>query len=284
MTPDLNLGDGEGAGQQQQFSAHNPIEQYVLLSKSAKGLACLELIKQVLEAPGVHVFGELLAMPNIAELQNGPNAGYYNTLNLFAYGTYRQYLENQAQLIPLTPIMRKKLQHLTIVSLAIKTKCIPYKELLHEMDIKNVRDLEDLIIEAIYADIIHGKLDQKNKQLEVDYAIGRDIRKGNVSEIVGTLQEWCDSCETILACLENQIHRANAEKQKRLKHKECIETEIANLKKLIKVQAGNDSDEAMATDSGREMAAGNPEIRKKPTKSKSLKVSGAAGMVSRKMP
>lgn len=273
MTPDLNL-DSESSGQAQPFSAHNPIEQYVLLSKSAKGAACLELVKQVLEAPGVHVFGELLAMPNIAELQNGPNAGYYNTLNLFAYGTYRQYLENQAQLIPLTPVMRKKLQHLTIVSLAIKTKCIPYKELLHEMDIKNVRDLEDLIIEAIYADIIHGKLDQKNKQLEVDYAIGRDIRKGNVSEIVGTLQEWCDSCETILACLENQIHRANTEKQKRLKHKEVIETEITNLKKLIKVQAGNDSDEAMATDSGREMSTGNSEIRKKPAKSKSLKVSG----------
>lgn len=166
---------------------------------------------------------------SVLQLQSGPNAGYYNTLNLFAYGTYRQYLENQAQLIPLTPVMRKKLQHLTIVSLAIKTKCIPYKELLHEMDIKNVRDLEDLIIEAIYADIIHGKLDQKNKQLEVDYAIGRDIRKGNVSEIVETLQEWCDSCETILACLENQIHRANTEKQKRLKHKECIETEVSEL-------------------------------------------------------
>lgn len=47
---------------------HNPLEQFVLLAKGAKGAACLELIKQVLEAPGVHVFGELLAMPNIAEV------------------------------------------------------------------------------------------------------------------------------------------------------------------------------------------------------------------------
>ncbi|XP_058832030.1 COP9 signalosome complex subunit 7 isoform X1 [Topomyia yanbarensis] len=282
MTPDLNIDDDNPA--QQHYSAHNPIEQYVLLSKGAKGAACLELIKQVLEAPGVHVFGELLAMPNILELQGGPNASYYNTLNLFAYGTYRQYLENQAQLIELTPVMRKKLQHLTIVSLAIKTKCIPYEELLTELDIKNVRDLEDMIIEAIYADIIHGKLDQKNKQLEVDYAIGRDIRKGDVKEIVGTLQEWCDSCETILACLENQIHRANSEKQKRLKHKEVIESEITNLKKLIKVQAGNDSDEAMATDSCREMSVGNTDSRKKSTKSKNLKVSGVAKMLSRQMP
>lgn len=49
------------------FSA-NPLEQFVLLAKSAKGAACTELIKQVLEAPGVYVFGELLDMPNIAEV------------------------------------------------------------------------------------------------------------------------------------------------------------------------------------------------------------------------
>lgn len=32
-------------------------------------------------------------------------------------------------------------------------QCIPYSVLLEELDIKNVRDLEDLIIEAIYAGI-----------------------------------------------------------------------------------------------------------------------------------
>lgn len=48
--------------------ATNPLEQFVLLAKTAKGAACLELIKQVLEAPGVYVFGELLDMPNISEV------------------------------------------------------------------------------------------------------------------------------------------------------------------------------------------------------------------------
>lgn len=203
-------------------------------------------------------------------------------------------MENEAQLIQLTPAMRKKLQHLTIVSLAIKNKCIPYSELLEELDIKNVRILEDLIIEAIYADVIHGKLDQKNKQLETDYAIGRDIRKGDVTEIVSTLQQWSDSCETILSCLEAQIDRANAEKRKRVKHKEQIEQEvrtpsrfglerqfnglifllfqIVNLKKAIKTQAV-ESDEAMAIENSREIAGG-PELRKKSSKSKSLKGCG----------
>ncbi|RZF35788.1 hypothetical protein LSTR_LSTR013749, partial [Laodelphax striatellus] len=59
--------------------------------------------------------------------------------------------------------------------------CIPYSILLKDLDIKNVRDLEDLIIEAIYADIIHGKLDQKNSQLELDYAIGRDMQPTHIA-------------------------------------------------------------------------------------------------------
>lgn len=50
------------------FSTNHPLEQFVLLAKGAKGQACAELIKQVLEAPGVHVFGELLEMPNIKEV------------------------------------------------------------------------------------------------------------------------------------------------------------------------------------------------------------------------
>lgn len=51
------------------FSSNHPLEQFVLLAKGAKGSACAELIKQVLEAPGVHVFGELLEMPNIQEVR-----------------------------------------------------------------------------------------------------------------------------------------------------------------------------------------------------------------------
>ena len=43
----------------------NPMEQYLILAKQAKGAAAVQLVKQVLEAPEVYVFGELLDMPNI---------------------------------------------------------------------------------------------------------------------------------------------------------------------------------------------------------------------------
>ncbi|KAF6208846.1 hypothetical protein GE061_014587 [Apolygus lucorum] len=231
-----------------------PLEQFVLLSKSAHGAAAAELIRQVLAAPGVHVFGELLDMPTIKELENGPHASSYRTLNVFAYGTYHDYLANKQDLIDLTEVEKKKLQHLTIVTLATKMKCIPYNVLLKELDMKNVRDLEDLIIEAIYADIIHGKLDQKNSQLEVDYAIGRDTRDEDLSVIIKTLQEWCDSCEAVLGCVQNEITRANQAKNQAIRHREKIETEMTNIKKTLKSQSQDTDGEPMATDT-REAAA-----------------------------
>jgi len=56
-----------------------------------------------------------------------------------------------------------------------------------------VRELEDLIIEAIYQKIILGKLDQKTRALEVEFAIGRDIRPGQIDEMILVLQNWSGS-------------------------------------------------------------------------------------------
>lgn len=77
-------------------------------------------------------------------------------------------------------------------------QCIPYSVLLKDLDMKNLRELEDLIIEAVYTDIIQGKLDQRNQMLEVDFCIGRDIQKKDISNIVKTLQEWWGSLSNSL--------------------------------------------------------------------------------------
>ncbi|CAG9766801.1 unnamed protein product [Ceutorhynchus assimilis] len=245
----------------------NALEQFVILAKTAKGAACVELVKQALESPGVYVFGELLDNPNILELDNTHKV-YFNTLNLFAYGTYKDYLANTSNFIELSAIQKKKLQHLTIVTLATKSKCIPYEVLLEELKIKNVRDLEDLIIEAIYADIIHGKLDQKNSQLEIDYAIGRDIRPEDTNVIVNCLQEWSNACEKVLECIETQVCRANTEKNTAMLRQIDIEQEILNIKKTLKNQLQDRPDgtvEEMVVDS-REAAPSGDRLLKKGSK------------------
>lgn len=78
-------------------------------------------------------------------------------------------------------------------------------------------------------DIIHGKLDQRNKQLEVDYTIGRDIKPDDIKKIAATLTEWCDSCESVLSTFESQIDRANAAKGAFIAHNEYIEQAVMHL-------------------------------------------------------
>lgn len=251
----------------------NPLEQFVILAKNVKGNAAVELVKQVLEAPGVYVFGELLDMQNVQELANGPQSGYFKLLNVFAYGTYSDYKANRSELPELTTQQLKKLRHLTTVSLATKNKCLPYSLLLSELDIKNVRELEDLIIEVIYADVVRGKLDQHNQQLEVDYAIGRDIRREAVPDIVHVLQEWCNGCEAVLQGIETQIGKANTHKETSTRLKQQIETEVTNIKKTLKSTQQPDMEEQMVTDS-RETPQPSEKPTKKPSKTKGLRGSG----------
>ncbi|NXE61074.1 CSN7A protein, partial [Calcarius ornatus] len=236
-------------------------EQFLLLAKAARGAALASLIHQVLEAPGIYVFGELLDMPAVREVRAarpaalpGPARGpaappdpvspqladsefspVFRLLTIFAYGTYADYLAEAANLPPLTEAQKNKLRHLSVVTLAAKIKCIPYSVLLEQLQLKNVRQLEDLVIEAVYADVLRGSLDQRNQRLEVDYSIGRDIRREELSTITRTLQEWCQGCEVVLSGIEEQVSRANQHKEQQLALKQQIESEVANLKKTIKV-------------------------------------------------
>ncbi|XP_065530437.1 COP9 signalosome complex subunit 7b isoform X2 [Lathamus discolor] len=210
----------------------NLLEQFILLAKGTSGSALTALINQVLEAPGVYVFGELLELTNVQEL-----------LKLFAYGTYPDYVANKDNLPELTVTQKNKLKHLTIVSLASRMKCIPYSVLLNDLDMKNLRELEDLIIEAVYTDIIQGKLDQRNQVLEVDFCIGRDIQKKDISNIVKTLQEWCDGCESVLLGIEQQVLRANQYKENHHRTQQQVEIEVTNIKKTLKATASSSAQE-----------------------------------------
>ena len=71
---------------------------------------------------------------------------------------------------------------------------------MQALDMPSVRELEDLIIDAIYLDILKGKLDQKHGQLEVEYTIGRDLEPGKIESVLETLKDWC-VCSSILGDL-----------------------------------------------------------------------------------
>jgi COP9 signalosome complex subunit 7 len=90
------------------------LEPFLLMSKSAKGAAAAKLILDATGSPGVFVFGELLDVPSIQEVRarscelegltaqciqlsrNEQYSGHHRLLQLFAYGTYEDYLSASA--------------------------------------------------------------------------------------------------------------------------------------------------------------------------------------------
>ena len=115
------------------------LKPFLLLAKSTKGAATAALINQVLEHPGVNVFGELLDLPNVLELSGTPSSGSLELLRLFAYGTWSEYKARAAELPELSEAQTTKLKKLTIVALAAQSKTLAYDVLLRELEVRSHR-------------------------------------------------------------------------------------------------------------------------------------------------
>ncbi|XP_060868025.1 COP9 signalosome complex subunit 7b-like [Metopolophium dirhodum] len=222
-----------------------PLQQFVVQAQKLEGDSLVEVIKQALDCVDTFVFAELLECPNVIALETTPHAPYLHALRMFSQGTYLDYLDKKDYLPKLSEPQMKKLQYLTIVTLANKMKRIPYDVLLKELDVDNVRDLEDLIIEAIYSNVVSGELDQQSDYLEVDWTVGRDVESNDIDNMIDTLQQWCDSCENVLSTVQARIVDANRTKQDVLKHRAAVDNEVASVKKAIRTQI---QDEEMSVD------------------------------------
>ena len=197
------------------------LDQFCQLARQQKGLALVFLIEKVLSNPKIYVFSELLAVPSVAALKKSPRYSSiqpddtsssslsqtesqgdndnayksYKTLELFAYGTYKQYLANPSDYITLNATMQNKLRQLTIVSLAETSKILPYSVLRAELAIDSVRQLEDLVIETIYSGIISAKMNQRESQLRIQSFMGRDVHKEDISGLVAQLRLFQNRCQ-----------------------------------------------------------------------------------------
>jgi COP9 signalosome complex subunit 7 len=182
------------------------LEPFLLMSKSAKGAAAAKLIQDATSAPGVFVFAELLDLPNIQELaKSEQHNAFYSLLQLFSYKTFQDYIQHKDALPTLNQAQITKLKHLSIVSLAMERRILPYSDLLQALQMPTIRDLEDLIIDAIYLDILRGKLDQKEQQLEIEYTMGRDLEPGKIEEVLAALKNWASTTSAVLSSLDNKL-------------------------------------------------------------------------------
>mgnify|MGYP006079113557 FL=1 len=235
------------------------IDNFCALAQQQKGLALVFLIEKVLSNPKLFVFGELLSVPSVTALKdvdagNSDSAAFlksYNSLELFAYGTFQDYMKNPDDYIVLNPASISKLKQLSIISCAETNKVISYALLQKELNIDSVRALEDLIIETMYSGLITGKLNQEDSILRVQSFIGRDVRKSEIAGLIAQLEQFKQACAEQIVEAESSTAIIQKQREVDAKRQQSIEKAITKNKAAIrdssKKISGYDAMDSMQT-------------------------------------
>ena len=179
---------------------------YVTMAKASKGRATAQVIFEALSSPNVFVFGELLDVPSVAELKGNTECGAaYELLKIFGHETYLSYHSRKGELGDLTKEQANKLKQLTIISLATRSRHLKYEDLMRELNVSDIRTLEDIVIEAITNDLIKGKLDQAARCMEVYDVIGRDVKKDDVDSMLAVLDKWHETSSLMISKLDDMM-------------------------------------------------------------------------------
>ncbi|XP_021756400.1 COP9 signalosome complex subunit 7-like isoform X1 [Chenopodium quinoa] len=217
------------------------IEHFVKQASANKGSSLVPIIVEATSNPLLFAFSEILAVPNVAELQGTEHSVYLNLLRLFAQGTWSDYKSSAGSLPPLAADQILKLKQLTVLTLAETSKVLPYDHLMEELDVTNVRELEDFLInECMYSGIVRGKLGQYRRCFEVVFAAGRDLRPGQLGSMIHTLTNWLATSDNLLLTIQEKIKWADTMSEVDKKHKKEVEERVEEVKKTVSMKADLD--------------------------------------------
>ncbi|KAJ4895088.1 COP9 signalosome complex subunit 7 [Raphanus sativus] len=218
------------------------IDQLVRRASTCNGEALLPIIIEATSHPSLFAFSEILALPNVAQLEGSTHSVYLDVLRLFAHGTWADYKCNASRIPQLSPDQTLKLKQLTVLTLAESNKVLPYDTLMDELDVTNVRELEDFLInECMYAGIVRGKLDQLKRCFEVPFAAGRDLRPGQLGNMLHTLSNWLNTSENLLGSIQDKIKWADNMSEIDKKHRKEAEERVEEVKKSLSMKGDIDS-------------------------------------------
>ncbi|XP_019090592.1 PREDICTED: COP9 signalosome complex subunit 7-like isoform X6 [Camelina sativa] len=106
-----------------------------------------------------------------------------------------------------------------------------------ELDISNIRELEDFLInECMYAGIVRGKLDQLKRCFEVQFAAGRDLRPGQLGNMIHTLENLSSTSKDLLVSIQDKIKGADNMSEVDNRNRKEVEERVEEVKKSISLK------------------------------------------------
>lgn len=174
------------------------LAQFLEVVEKASASTLRAVVMNVLSHPQIFCgFDQLKAVlkPKVDDLQ------LLQTLDLFSYGDYKDYCQNQDKYLSLNDHQLTKLRQLTVLS-TVQQACnngvsfLSYG-LLGEalsIDTDNGRAIEQVIISCLYARLLNGKLCQKSQQFKIAVppCCSRDVIPSQIPYILTTLESLRD--------------------------------------------------------------------------------------------
>ncbi|KAF5565006.1 ACOB [Fusarium phyllophilum] len=190
----------------EQTKALNALEPFIALSKSATSpRAAADLVTRATSAPNTFLFSDLLQTPAIQNLADSEFASHLKLLQIFSHGTYSSYKTTEG-LPALEEVQATKLRQLSLLSLVRDRQNLSYAALQEALDLPGAREVEALVISAVYAGLLHATLDPARAVVQVtSVAPLRDLAPGAIAGLAAALKKWSDRCTTTLDGLDLQI-------------------------------------------------------------------------------
>lgn len=218
-------------------SAKRPLERletdhsqpFLALSKSATSpRAAADLVTRATSAPNTFIFAELLQTPQIQALASDPSfAPHHRLLQLFSWGTYQSYRDAASDLPALSEAQTQKLRQLSLLTLARDRAALTYDALLSSLGLDSTRQLEDLVVTAVYAGLLDATLDPARRAVQVSrIAPLRDLPPGAVPSMVSALKTWSERCTSTLDDLEGQVREIRAAAARREREKRAAQDKM----------------------------------------------------------
>lgn len=206
-------------------------QPFLALSKTATSpIAAADLVTRATSAPNTFLFAELLETPAIQSLNASPDfAHHFTLLQIFSHGTYATYRAT-AGLPPLAAPQAQKLRQLSLLTLARDRANLSYANLQEALDLPDARELEALVISAVYAGLLHATLDPARAAVQVtSVAPLRDLHPGAIPDMIASLKNWGDRCTSTLADLDLQVSEIRDNAAKRQKDQRAADAELQDL-------------------------------------------------------
>uniref|UniRef100_A0A7S1XAZ6 PCI domain-containing protein n=1 Tax=Compsopogon caeruleus TaxID=31354 RepID=A0A7S1XAZ6_9RHOD len=235
------------------------LEHYRLLASGARGSALIDILRKAIADRELHVFGELLDLPAVVEL----NDPVVDALRIFSYGTLEDYMAQEEKLPVLTVEEKQKLRRLTLLSIVRPYKRVPYAVIAERMQLDSVRELEDLVIDAQSYRLIQCRLDQRAAVVLVEDRAGRDVTDNDIEQMLLSLNRWKSTAEKLVQSIDGQIRGIVDTKQRDAKTKEVgAATPMESNRDITWTTTNEGEGSGLARDSG-DGRSGRTEKRRK---------------------